>query len=264
MTRRPWPVRAGKRGEREQGVPGQGSLQPGFDRVGSLVGRGARDAITKELAAVWPDAGVGTVRNFAAHPNRFVNATPVDGPVAPPRGLAPQVAIGRTAGPCRHGARSGPARPAAWRHADAPRQVFGKDLPRSFGALLMIGEISRHEAVARVESVLEHGADPGLSSLAGQPAAAGEEAVGTEEVLSDLGARARDQSRSLAATRLAGHELTRSVAALLEAEGCTTSLSPPVRAAASTPSPARRRSASIRHGSWPNADRATRFAIHPR
>lgn len=228
MTRL-WLVRAGKHGEREQAVLEQGVLQPGFDWVGSLAGCSTREAIAKELAAVWPDAGVNTIRNFAAQLNQFVNTMQVDDLVVLPRKLAPQVAIGRIAGPYRHDARSGPVRPVAWQRTDVPRQVFGKDLLHSFGAFLTICEISRHEAVARIEAILERGTDPGPSALVGRPASAtaGEETVDAEEAPFDLDTHARDQIRSLIATRFVGHEFTRLIRALLEAEGYTTNSAPP-------------------------------------
>lgn len=228
MTRL-WLVRVGKHGEREREVLESGLLQPGFEFVSDLAGCSNRDAIASRLAEVRPDEGVNTVRNFAAQLNQFVNTMRDGDLVVLPRKLAPQVALGRVAGPYRHEAEHGPVRPVEWLKIDLPRQVFQKDLLHSFGAFLTICEISRNGAVTRVEAVLRHGADPGppASPRRTDTAPLNDGALEAEAAPFDLDAYSRDQIRSQTAARFVGHEFTRLIGALLEAEGYRASVSPP-------------------------------------
>jgi predicted Mrr-cat superfamily restriction endonuclease len=51
-------------------------------------------------------------------------------------------------------------RPVRWLKAEVPRDVFRQDLLYSFGAFMTVCEISRNDALQRVEAVIRQAAIP--------------------------------------------------------------------------------------------------------
>jgi restriction system protein len=114
---------------------------------------------------------------------------------------------------------------------ELPRDTFKQDLLYSFGAFNTVCEVSRNNAVERVESVLQTGKDPGYGAKpsAARPSGSSEasgEAEPSEEVL-DLDQIARDQIEQRIASVFTGHDLTNLVAAILRAQGMKVRVSPP-------------------------------------
>jgi restriction system protein len=110
-----------------------------------------------------------------------------------------------------------------------PRDVFRQDLLYSFGAFMTVCEISRNDALPRVEAVLKTGRDPGFESGVAAPprAPASPEAPTAEEAEVDLDKIARDQIERRVASAFTGHEFTRLVAEILKAQGYVVNISPP-------------------------------------
>src|SRR5262249_20696033 len=102
---------------------------------------------------------------------------------------------------------------------------FAKDLLYTFGAFMTICRIQRNNAEARMLAMRANGWKPESTAAViakAQPSAVpGEEAQGA-----DLEELARDQIAQLIAARFKGHELTRLVEAILNAQGYTTYRSP--------------------------------------
>ncbi len=226
-----WMVRAGKQGERELAAIEQNKLLPGFLDVGDLSQMKDRDAILAHLQEVMPDAGLNTLRNFAAQLTRFVNTIQKGDLVVMPRKVTNGVAIGEVTGnyvfdpndPCKH------SRTVAWKEESVPRDSFKQDLRHSFGAFMTICAIKRNSALDRVRAVLETGSDPG-ALLGKQGVAPGESAEDDAEdgdYATDIEDIANQQIVSLIKSEFAGHALADLVAEILRIEGYTTKVSPP-------------------------------------
>ncbi|MGD9676010.1 MAG: restriction endonuclease, partial [Candidatus Bipolaricaulia bacterium] len=101
-----------------------------------------------------------------------------------------------------------------------PRSAFGQDLLYSFGAFMTVCQISRNDAEARVAAVLAGRPDPGVVGE-------GQTDDGTGGPIPDVAQAAHDQIVAHVRNRFTGHDMTRLIAAILEAEGFKVTVSPP-------------------------------------
>ena len=230
MTRL-WIVRAGRGGERELDVISQGRMMLGFSPSDDLSGLKDRDAIASHLRETMPTAGEGRIKNFAAQLNQFVNIIALGDLVVLPRKLTNGIAIGKVTGSYEFDSNSSfrHTRTVKWLKDAIPRDTFGQDLRHSFGAFMTVCEISRNNALARVQAVLDKGKDPGSvlgkqGKVVTQPAADGIEA---EEADLDIEELASQQIIGLIKSQYSGHALADLVAEILRSEGYTTKVSPP-------------------------------------
>jgi restriction system protein len=231
MTRL-WLVRAGKSGERESAALSQGLLAPGFLEVADLTAAKDRDAVFTKITEALPAEGENTRKNFAAQLNQFRNTISVGDLVVMPRKLTPGVAIGRVTGPYTYsedpGARH--VRTVEWKQIDVPRTALKQDLRFSLGAFMTICEISRNEAVKRMQIVMGTGKDPGPSLTIPKAKAAAAEAEGVQEAdeaPTDLEDLASQQLIALIKSEFAGHALAQLVGEILQADGYSVRISPP-------------------------------------
>jgi len=113
-----------------------------------------------------------------------------------------------------------PSRQVEWLRTDIPKTALHPDLHHSMSAGAQICEISRNNALERIESLVRDGTDPGpaLTGTIGQGAALDE-----AHVIPPLEERMRRQVGSL----FAGHDLAALVGCLLEVEGYRVRVSPP-------------------------------------
>jgi restriction system protein len=226
--RRLWLVRLGKHGEQEAHALETGKLVLGF-RVGDLREAKDRDAVLRLVEQALPDAKHKRQLNFAAQLNQFSNTIQNGDLVVVPLKTAGSIAVGEVAGPCAPTAEGNPMRPVRWLKADIPRDAFRQDLLYSFGAFMTVCEISRNDALRRVEAILKTGRDPGYESGVAAPprAPASPEAPTAEEAEVDLDEIARDQIERRVASAFTGHDFTRLVAEILKAQGYVVNVSPP-------------------------------------
>lgn len=231
MTRL-WLVRAGRQGERERDALESGRAILGFHEVGDLTDKSSRDAILAQLEQNMPEAGENRRRNFAAQLNQFVNTMQIGDLVVLPLKIAEGIAIGEVTGEYLYmdDERTPHSRYIKWLIESTPRDTFKQDLRHSFGAFMTVCEISRNEALKRVQAVLSSGKDPGPNlGKAGQvmTSVASEESTEASEVETDIEDLANQQIVSLIKSEFAGHDLATLVAEILEAEGYTTKVAPP-------------------------------------
>src|SRR5690606_27251477 len=102
------------------------------------------------------------------------------------------------------------------------RTSFDQDLLHSFGAIMTICKISRHDAEKRVRAMARVGWKSVLVTPDG-----GDDDDSTEPESIDLEERGRDLIAQVISRKFQGHDLTRLVDALLKAQGYTTFRSPP-------------------------------------
>jgi restriction system protein len=166
--KRLWLVRLGRHGEQEAHALEKGELVLGF-RVGDLTAANNRDAVFKIVERIYPDEKHKTQLNFAAQLNQFCNTIQKGDLVVVPLKTENAIAIGEITGPYTSTTEGNPKRPVRWLKPDVPREVFRQDLLYSFGAFMTVCEISRNDALPRVEAVLKTGRDPGYESGVATP-----------------------------------------------------------------------------------------------
>ena len=232
MTRL-WLVRLGKNGEREAAALQDSKLRIGFGLTEDISGLKDRAALTKKLAELFPNDKPNRHRNFAAQINQFVNVAQTGDLVVTPFKTTGTIGIGRLAGPYATGQGGEQLRPVEWLKRDIPRDSFKQDLLYSFGAFMTICEISRNDALKRVQAVLATGKDPGDGALSSanhgvvaSPLANDETTEASDQPI-NLELLARDQIERRIASVFTGHDFTRLVAAILSAQGYRTRVSPP-------------------------------------
>jgi restriction system protein len=221
-VKRLWVVRLGKHGEQETHALETGELVLGF-RIGDLRAANDRDAVLKLVEQVWPDAKRGRQRNFATQLNQFSNTIQNGDLAVVPLRTTRKVAVGEIVGPCVPTAEGHPMRPVRWLKTDIPRDAFGQDLLYSFG-VMTVCEISRNDALRRVEAILETGTDPGYEGVVPPPRPEPPSPDGAEVDLDEI---ARDQIERRVTSAFTGHDFTRLVAEILKAQGYVVNVSPP-------------------------------------
>jgi restriction system protein len=149
-----------------------------------------------------------------------------------------QIAIGRVTGPYMYRDDPDPEKrhiiPVEWVRSDLPRSAVKQDLLFTLGSAMSVFSPSKNNAVARLESLLADGVDPGqavfmgpsLSQKPGTPVDHTED-VDEPELSPDIEEAARDQITAKIEEEFSGHELTTLVAALLEVEGFRCRKAPP-------------------------------------
>ncbi len=122
-----------------------------------------------------------------------------------------------------------------WQRRDLPRTAVKQDLLFTLGSAMSVFAPSKNHAVARLERLLDHGADPGQVPSAGSAGAkragtaAGDEdeAVDAPELATDIEEVAYDRITARISEDFAGHNLATLVTALLESDGLKCTQSPP-------------------------------------
>ena len=232
MSREPnlFLVRAGKNGEDEETAIQEGKAILRFREVGSLEKAHSREEVAARLREALPDEKPKRRANRAGQLWIFKDAMREGDLVVLPRKLTSQIAVGRVEGPyafveVRNQLRH--TRRVSWTRPDVPRPEFGQDLLYSFGAFMTICQISRNRAAKRVLAVLQGEPDPGSGSQSADSLTASGSSDDTPNLDYDLAQAAHDQIVSKLQDRFRGHELTNLVAAVLEADGWATHISPP-------------------------------------
>ena len=219
-------ARAGRNGEDEDYALENSLAIIGFEKVPSLEGARDYDAVANLVKDGLPGRKPRALGNFAGQLWAFALAMQEGDIVVLPRKLTGQIAIGQVTGPYRYDQVNKAfrhTRPVEWLRPDVPRTTFEQDLLYSFGAFMTVCNISRNDAARRVAAVLEGKPDPGLSVPTKAPVPTD---IETPEV-PDLTQLAHDQIVARIQSRFTGHALARLVAAVLQADGWETKISPP-------------------------------------
>ena len=228
MTRL-WLIRLGKNGEFEGAALENSVLTIGFGIAEDISGLKDRDALIAKMAETFPNDKPNRHRNFGAQVNQLINIAQTGDLFVTPFKTTSTIGIGRIAGPYKPGPNGEITRAVEWLKTDLPRETFKQDLLYSFGAFMTVCEITRNNALARVQQVLKTGSDPGdgTAPAATKPGATIESTIEAEDQPVNLEEAARDQIVRRIASVFTGHDFTRLVAAILTAQGYKTRISPP-------------------------------------
>lgn len=216
-----WLVRAGMHGEDEEIARREGLAIIGFREVPDLRMFRTYEDLLSKLLELDPEQSVPRARNLAAQLWAFRERMEVgDIIVLPLKTNRGYIALGRVSGPYEYrrvGHEERHARPVRWER-EVPRSAFQQDLLYSFGAFMTVCQITRNDAPARMLSVLDQGRDPGPQ---------GDALLPIPERGFDIAQAAHDEIVAYVRQRFTGHDLTRLVGAILEAEGFKVTISPP-------------------------------------
>ncbi|WP_330329186.1 CBS domain-containing protein [Streptomyces sp. NBC_00536] len=194
---RAWTVRGGKQGEREQAALDEGLVLAGWESLGDLSGCTSIEELGEQLQRTYPDEAPRTVRSWTHQLWRFLKMDTGD-LVVMPRKFRSVIAIGRLSGEYEYRGQNPPGfrhvREVMWERRDVERAAVKGDLRDSMGSLLTISELSRGDAVRRVEALAADGVDPGYHGYIEPP-------TGPVELESDV---EESGSRQLTARDLIG------------------------------------------------------------
>jgi restriction system protein len=169
-----WTVRGGRYGEREETALDEGMVILGWKNLGDLSNAASIDDVSAALRAGHPDDGPRRIDNWAHQLWRFLKVMQVGDLVVMPRKYKPVIAIGRVTGKYEYW-RDAPSemrhrRQVEWLNSKVERAAVGGDLRDSMGSFLTVSELSRRDAVERVQSLADSGTDPGYSGYVPPPA----------------------------------------------------------------------------------------------
>ena len=223
-----WLVRAGSRGERQDFALDNNMAVVGWDEMPDLSPLDTRDAMAAACQEAYPGAKPRTVRNWVNQFWAFSKRMAIGDLVALPLKGQDAIAFGRVRGDYCHrpdnpnGAKH--TRPVEWITQDTPRERFAQDILYSLGAFLTVCRIERNNAEERITAVLE-GRDSESPPTSGET----DDGEGITDSLAppDLEDIARTQIYQYISQEFPGHRLADLVAAVLQAQGYQTQVSPP-------------------------------------
>jgi restriction system protein len=234
-----WVVRSGKRGEREAWALDNGYAGTGWKEFPDLSPYTSREEVAELVAVKLPAGKEGAIANYTGQLWALSNRIKVGDLMVLPLKTTKEIAFGRVTGKYEYlAAEPDPSRRHVigvdWKVTDIPRSAVKQDLLFILGSALTVFAPSKHNAIARLEHLLEFGKDPGQVPFAGhaQPAAVPSDSVPGEivdepEASPDIEEQSQAQIQTKLAEEFAGHGLADLVAALLEIEGFVCHKSPP-------------------------------------
>lgn len=223
-----WMVRGDKYGQ-YQSLALEKGFAYNFSSVSDLSGATSREAVLELLRKEHPEAKENQLKNWSNQLFALAHRIQKGDLVAMPLRKTPHIAIGRVTGPYQYRSDIGDIHhtlPVKWLRDDISRTTFGQDLLYSFGAYMTVCQIQRNNAEKRVLEVSEGHKDPGPGLVEGKVKTEGEDENG-EEGPTDVEQVARDQIMSHIERYFKGHDLSRLVDAVLQAEGYITKRSAP-------------------------------------
>lgn len=231
-----WLTRAGSHAEFEQKFLDEGRIYLTWEELDADLSQlNSRRALLDLLEETFPEAKLKKLQNHSSQIWSFAKAMQPGDWVVLPSKMQPVVYVGRITGDYVHEPK-GPDpffhwRSVEWFGQEIPRSHFGQDLLYSFGAFLTICRIRRNNALERLKAMHDKGWKPedakSVIEQSGQVVnGAADDVSGDETADFNLGELAKQQVVSLIEQKFKGHELTRLVAAVLEAQGYTVWQSP--------------------------------------
>jgi len=237
-----WVIRAGRLGERDQWALENGMSGGGWKEVPDLSACATREDIGKIVEAAFPTASPATRNNIVGQLWALRHRIQKGDLLAMPLKTTKQIALGHvTAGYLYKADEPDPNKRhvvrVAWQRTDLPRTAVKQDLLFTLGSAMSIFAPSKNNAVARLESLLLKGTDPGSVSVSAGPRSKSasrrkEEGstasdVDEPELAADIEQVALDRIATRIAEEFAGHDLATLVTAILTAEGFYCEQAPP-------------------------------------
>jgi restriction system protein len=212
-----WLVRAGRNGEQEQAALNYGVAAIGWNDLPDLSKIKSREDLKKLYEETYPGSKKGTINNEVGQIWTFIHRIEKKDLIALPSKFSSSIAIGEVTGSYTYRTDLDPnikhTLQVKWLKTDIPRTVFDQDLLYSLGAFMTVCKIERNKAEERVRAIVggTYQKDDDDHS---------------DEII-DVEQAAQDQIMDYLNRKFKGHELTRLVEAVLQAEGYVTTKSEP-------------------------------------
>ncbi|HMR47941.1 MAG TPA: restriction endonuclease [Arachnia sp.] len=234
---RAWVVRAGRYGEDEQANLDAGRTTISWHEMSDLTPATTREAMSIAVEQTYPDAPTGQKATSTGQLWAFRSKIQVgDLIVMPLKSESGHIAFGRCTGPYAYDP-SQPAsrrhyRPVTWEPNTVPRSALGADLLATINSLLTVFSPSRNDAARRLAMIAKGDADPGIVGGAVPrsqitPSKQPDEQDEVTDPPSEPTLEAiEDRVRTYIMENFREHELTKLIAAILEALGFVCDVSP--------------------------------------
>lgn len=230
-----WLVRHGSNGEREDIALSQGRMFLGWEELGDITHIRTKEELAKLLGETYPEKSAVTRGLWLGMLWAFLFDMSPGDLVAMPRKALSAIRLGTVAGGAEwlatNPAGSRLTRKVDWHAIDLPRIAFPQELRNSFGALGTVQRIHAENGAARaleVESLVGAAIEKPSENGDEVPIlTAARSAMEATEAPPDLAQLARDEIAARLIQRFHGHGLARLVAAVLQAKGYVTFVSPP-------------------------------------
>jgi restriction system protein len=221
-----WLIRAGKHGEREQVAMDNNIAVIGWEKMPDMSGIKSREQLRHALEEKYPEASTNRIRNHESQIWPFLDTIKKGDLVVLPLKSRPAILLGTVEGDYKYQPKLVEGgihtRPVKWLK-EIPRSDFDQDLLYSFGAFMTVCKISRNDAESRVRVMIS-----GAAARANKAVSEDSEVDGkADPIPRDIEIIAQDQIRLRISQRFKGHELTRLIKVLLEAQGNKVFMSPP-------------------------------------
>lgn len=221
-----WMVRSGKYGEREDLALEKNVAIIGWEAMPDLLGIKSREQLRELLEKTYPDQKPKTLVNWESQIWPFLYVMEKGDLIAMPLKSRSAIAFGTIEGLYTYRKEfpedSRHTRKVNWTK-EIPRDRFDQDLLYSLGAFMTVCRIHRNDAEVRIKALLEGKLPPSGKRAAGkQP-----DEVEPEEPALNIDELAIDEIRRFISRKFRGHELTRLVGAILQAQGYTTQIASP-------------------------------------
>jgi restriction system protein len=228
-----WVIRSGKYGERDNWAIRNSYSGGGWHEVPDLSNSTTREHVAQVVTDTYSGSSDALIANYTGQLWALRGRIQPGDLLVMPMKTTKQIAIGRVSGgyeylateedpDCRHVVR------VIWERNDLPRTAVKQDLLFTLGSSLSVFAPSKNHAVARLEHLLAHGADPGQVPKTPISKRSGEtEDVDEPELEPDIEQVAYDRITARISEDFAGHKLATLVAALLETDGMRCAQSPP-------------------------------------
>lgn len=219
-----WLVRAGRNGEREEESIQNNITAIGWVDLPDVSKIESRDELKSLMGRIYPDKKKMAVVNEAGQIWTFLKRMKEGDLVILPSKFSASIAIGEITGPYQYRKDLSNitfhTRPVKWIKTDIPRTAFEQDLLYSLGAFMTVCQIKRNDAENRIKKILSGRLDQ-------KPEMNGNIIEYDEEEEIDIETVARDQIVDLVKRKFKGHDLSRLVEAVLQAQGYVTENSKP-------------------------------------
>jgi len=152
-----WMVRAGRRGDQEQGALDSGVVTIGWNELPDLSNVKDRQELARLYMSIHPSTKKPQLTNEVGQVWRFVSEIKKDDLVALPLKTQSAIAIGRVEGEYEYKKLADNIkhiRRVKWLNT-IPRSAFDQDILYSLGAFMTVCRIKRHDAENRVKKLLQ-------------------------------------------------------------------------------------------------------------